>query len=186
MDDLTARFLISAVGALIGALSGGLIAAIIAGASYKRDRRASAHDRYDERATIAAENVLVALAPLVTVNPFAESWATMLREFRVRVILYQTVLRQDEAFVADWLMLERHEGMHLFLTGMVAVESYPVAEGHVDEWMLSQFEPAQTWANETMLLLAGWRRGTIKGTVLRERGADILRRHPQALDKFAT
>lgn len=184
MDDLTSRFLVSVAGSLIGALSGGIIAAIIAASSYRRDRKASAMDRYEERATIAAENLLLALTPLVTVNPFAESWATMLRDFRARVILYQTVLKPDEAFVADWLMLERYEGMHLFLEASVRVDNYPVALGHVDDWMLEQYEPAQTWANNTMLLLAGWRRGSVPASTLRDRGADILTRYPAAASQI--
>lgn len=184
MDDLTSRFLVSAVGSLVGALSGGIIAAIIAASSYRRDRKASAVDRYDERTTIAAENLLLALTPLVTVNPFAESWAVMLRDFRARVILYQTVLKADEAFLADWLMLERYEGMHLFLEASLRVDNYPVAQGYVDDWMLEQFEPAQTWANNTMLLLAGWRRGSVAATTIHDRGADILMRHPAAASQI--
>lgn len=184
MDDLTSSFLVSAVGSLIGALSGGLIAAIIAVSSYRRDRKASAVDRYDERATIAAENLLLVLTPLVTVNPFAESWAIMLRDFRVRVILYQTVLKTDEAFVADWLMLEWHEGLHLFREASVRVDNYPVAQGYVDDWMLKQFEPAQAWANNAMLLLAGWRRGSVAASTLRDRCNDIASRHPAAASQI--
>lgn len=184
MDDLTSRFLVSAVGALIGALSGGVIAAIIASASYRRDRKASAADRNDERAVIAAENVLLSLTPLVTVNPFTEDWAPMLRDFRVRVILYQTVLRSDDAFVADWLMLERHEGMQLFLRGTAAVDKYSAVDGYVDEWMMAQFQPAQAWANATMLLLAGWRRGAVDAATLHGRGAELFHKYPEAVDRF--
>lgn len=189
IDDFWGQFISSVAGALIGALAAGLIAAWIALATFRGERAAAqadrdanrkiqAEDRYVQRRTDAAEAVLLALTPFASTDPSAEDQGEILRELRVRIILYQVVLREADSLSADWLQLERMQGLLLFNRGYEQVRRGTPEQQRNLWWRNEQFEPGREWANDVMTLFAGWLAGAIDDQVLQNRGAMLLEAHP--------
>jgi len=182
--DFWSQFWTSMWGALAGAVVGGGIASVVAWRTFVAQRRHEKESRYEERLRIASENVLLALAPLVTVNPLAEPVEGMLRELRARIIIYQSMLREGEAFSGDWLALQRRHGMGLFERVMNPPRSDgpPRIQIRMDDPLVLFAEP-HDWANSVMQTFSGWLRGDVEDDVLLREGAELLKKYMP--DEFA-
>lgn len=101
---------------------------------------------------VAAERVLEAIAPFISLNPFNEDWRPLLRTLRARVVIFQTHVGGDNDVVGVWLAAEGEHGMKLFSEAMLASDGKPFD----DESVFDDFDAARTWAGSVMSQLGTW------------------------------
>lgn len=166
----------SVIGGTLVPVAAILVSTLIAVNLAKNEREAAEQARHDDAVRASAERVLIALAPLITIDPAVEPWSDLFSVMRARTVVFRTLmLSPDEAIVGEWLSLEATHGTALFGAAVERVQREEL-HNYIDPKPLHEaFEAPHKWAWDTTETLADWLVGKIDAEALKTRSADILR-----------
>ena len=120
----------------------------------RAEREAGENARRAEAYRGAAENVLIALAHFVSLDPLDEDMRGKMRELRARAQIFQTLTRgESEDRLGVWLALECQYGLHLFIDAMAQTVRFPGMK-RTGETYAKIMDPPHAWAGATGQTLA--------------------------------
>lgn len=146
----------------------------------QEERRAAENDRRLERRLEAGAGVIVAVAPLASMQ-LNQPVQQHLWEFRARLAVYRAWISADDRS-GDWLALRHREGMTLWSEADRTMDAIGGPAAISVEGMLDLLRPAHEWAASTTEMFTAFLSGHAGDVDLLRDGARIMDAYPRPGD----
>lgn len=150
---------------------------LTAEAARREERLSAIEDRRIERRLEAGAGVIVALAPLSTMNLHEPVWP-YLWELRARIAVYRAWIVSDDRS-GDWLGLRHREGMAIWSRTALLLANAGGPNQFTVEGQLELTHRAHEWAHTTTEMFTGYLSGHVPIEHLLVDGARILKAYPR-------
>lgn len=137
-----------------------LIPTIIAITLARRERVSASENAARQRKLDAGAQILLALAPLASMQADERNMQQHLWDLRARVAVYRAWISPDD-ISGDWLAYRHKEGMLLWVTAMYVIDALGGPSKISDQQLVEFLGPPHRWAAMTSEMLAGWLRGDV-------------------------